>query len=474
MNVKVLGIVTVALIGIAIFVSIRDSGPEAADDGLGSPLFPELSSRINEVARVEVVTPDGAFELAREADAWGMPSKGGYPVDFGKVKQLVVAIAELETLEKKTRTPAKFDALGVEDVDAPDAESTLVRLATKEGNELAALIIGDPRQAGRGGRPSLYVRKPGEDQSWLVNGRVFVEPEPTWLEKTVAEIGFERMQSVTTTHADGEVLRITRETPEDKEFSLEDLPEERALRFAGVASGIARGLQRLMLEDVQPASEVDFDQGPITVTEYATWDGLRVTVRTLRRAADEGEKSLLRLSAAYDESLRYEPVGPPLDQDDEAAAEPEPVGKTVDEVRAEVAQLEERWSPWVYIVPAYTGSNYFEKRVEDLLKPLSDPNQPPIGGDAGSPFGDLEGMGGLTLEDIFPDGLPEDLQGVDLGISPPVDDPEGIVDDVGDVPAADIDPDSSPDQDAEGGGEADHEHADDPPRSTEDGSDGAR
>ena len=441
MNIKALGIVTVALIAVAAVVANRGGNTSAADASSDSALlFPALEERINDVARVEVVDKDGSFEVAREGETWGMPSKGGYPIDFSKVKQLVVAISELEKLEKKTKTPEKFAQLGVEDVDAPDAESKLVRLKAADGGELASVLIGDTRSGGRG-QPSLYVRKAGDDQSWLVEGRVFIEPAGNWLEKTVAEIGFERMSGATITHPTGEVVRISRTSPDETDFALQDLPEGRELRYAGVASGVARALQRLTLEDVKPADEFQFDALGTYVSEFTTWDGLRVTVR----AVDVDEKSYLKLEASFDETLRAAPVGPepppgdaPGDAtsdeaaDDDSAVddatetaqpdEPEEIGKPVEEVQSEVEELNARWGPWVYIVPGYTASN-FKKSVEELLKPLTDESA----ADPTSPFG-VGGVGGLggtgegeptSLEDLFPDGLPEELQGIDFGEQTP-------------------------------------------------------
>lgn len=413
MNIKVLGIVTVALVGIATVVSQRERGMSASateqDSGL---LFPDLEARINDVARVEVIDKDGSFEVARQADSWGMPSKGGYPVDFTKVKQLVVEVSKLEKLEPKTATPAKFASLGVEDVSEPDAQGKLVRLKAADGSELAAVLIGNSRPSqNRGGRPSLYARLPDDNQSWLVEGRVMIEPEPTWLAKTIAEIGFERMAAARITHPEGEVVFVSRPSPEDKDFVLADMPEGRELRYAGVASGLARALQRLNLEDVAPREEVDFSAGPNYMAEFTTWDGLRIDVRSM----DRDDKSCLQLTASYDESLRPAPAGPtagPTAPEEGAeATEPEaapPVGKSPEQVQAEVAELNERWSRWVYIVPGYTANN-FKMTTEELLKPL------PTEGDdeLGVPM-DL-GAGAQSIQDLFPDGLPEELQGIDFG-----------------------------------------------------------
>ena len=408
---KTLGLVTLAIAVAAVAVALRsDRAAKAADEG-GALLFPELAEHINDVAAIEVVRPDASFELEKTGDEWGMPSKGGFPANFDTVRKLVVEISKLEKLEPKTKLPENYARLGVEDVAAEGSESTLVRLAAADGRELAALILGDTYASpGGAGEPALYVRRPGDAQAWLVEGRVWVEPTAgQWLEKSVAEIAAERVARAVTTHPDAEVVRFEKQAPEDAHWSVPGVPEGRELSWEGAADAIPRALSRLSFQDVKPAAEVDFGQAPNTVTEFETWDGLRVTAR----AMDSGEESYLALSAAYDPALRREPMGPelpaesaeePAEETGETAEPAPPALKSPEDVQAEVEELNARWSSWVYVVPGYTASN-FKKRVSELLKPLPTPGEE----------GEGEAIDMSSLEELFPDGLPPELQGIDFG-----------------------------------------------------------
>ena len=408
---KTLGLVTIAVAVVAGVVSTMKGGnTSAAAETETGPLFPQLHGRVNDVALLKIANKDGSFDVARTDGQWGMPAKGHFPVDFAKVKEVVLAIAKLEKVEKKTKNPSLFTKLGVEDVSAIDAQSTQVILADGAGAELAAVLIGNNHaRAAGGGDPNIYARKVGENQSWQCAGRVFIEAnEGNWLQKEIVALGQERVASATTTHPDGETLVVAKTAPEDANWTVQGVPEGRELSWAGAGDTIARAVQRLSLQDVKPAADVELDEAAATVTEFATFDGLVLTAHVV----DQGEDSLIRLSAALDPSLRSDQApGPPPSEDpeaEEAEATPETpaVGKSLEEVEAEVLELNERFAPWVYIVPSYTASN-LRKRVDELLKPLE--TEAPAGFDAGTP-----GLGGAgepeTLEDLFPDGIPPEIQ----------------------------------------------------------------
>lgn len=436
-SLSTLGIATAVVAALAAVVVVVRGGPSSAsesDAAASSLFFPDLAQHVNDVAAIEVANADGAFEVEKEDDGWGMPSKGGFPVDFSKVKEVVVAMSQLEKLEAKTKNPENFSKLGLEDVGEPESKSTRVVLKDASGATLAALLVGNthPRKSGAG-KPSLYVREPDSEQAWQVTGRVWVEPTASnWLEKTICEIGRERIAKVVTTHPDGETLVVSKNAPEDTDWTVEGVPEGRELSWAGVGGSIAGAVSRLMLQDVKPAEEVDFSQAPNTVTEYSTWDGLVLTVRVM----DTDDQSYLKLSAAYDPSLRpQEPIGPEpepaetagedsgdqgagetaetaeAESKDSEAEDKGPLGKSEEEVTAEVAELNERFAGWVYVVPGYQASN-FEKHMEDLLKKLPEPEDkaPEGAGDTGT-----AGGAEASLDDLFPDGLPPELEGVDFG-----------------------------------------------------------
>ncbi len=341
-------------------------------------LFPGLSGKVNDVAFVSVTTPEGSYVLEKKGEGWGATDKGGYPVDVSKVKALVVGIANLVVLEPKTKNPALFAKLELDDPQAAGAKGKQVTLKDKHQGVLADLIVGKSGQ-GRSftGDASLFVRKVGGDGALEVSGNLSVETKvANLLDKQIAKLEKKRVRRVETLHPDGEKLVVERPGPEQENFDVVDLPAGQELSWPGVAGSVAGGLEWLNFDDVKPASEIDFAGSQATVTRFETFDGLLVTCTTI----DKDDKVYLRLESSYDESKRQsEPVGPPPPPEDPAApdAEPPPIEppatalKSAEETKAEAESLTQRTSAWVYELPSYGAAN-LRKKLKDMLKQAPD------------------------------------------------------------------------------------------------------
>ena len=86
---KTLGVliaVTVLALAAALVAYSMRAGPGPADGG-PELLFPELGDRVNDVSALAVREGGATFRIVRVGDQWGLEDKGGYPVDFAKVKE---------------------------------------------------------------------------------------------------------------------------------------------------------------------------------------------------------------------------------------------------------------------------------------------------------------------------------------------------------------------------------------------------
>ena len=75
-------------------------------------VFPGLTERINEVARIEVSGKDGTLSIKGKGKDWVIEQADNYPASFGKVRQAAIAVAELKILAQKTSNPAYYARLG--------------------------------------------------------------------------------------------------------------------------------------------------------------------------------------------------------------------------------------------------------------------------------------------------------------------------------------------------------------------------
>jgi len=366
MNSKTLlvtGLATAALLAGAVYLADRGASPHAAETGASGPLFPELKARVNDVTEVTIAGGSASCTLRKEGASWGAADKGGFPVDFGKVKALVLGIAEMEKVEAMTSNATLHAKLGVEDPTAEGATSKRVTIKGAGGAVLADVIVGRSKASqGMSSRSTLYVRAQGDNQTWEATGSLTVDTSSTgWFDRNISKVEEKRVRRATVTHPGGETLAAARADQGQTNLAVENLPAGKELQWDGVANGIASALQYMNLDDVQSAGSVEMTD-PV-VTEYACFDGLVVTARSIEKDG----KAWVTLAARLDESQRAAPAGPEAPPAEGESAPPKPELKALDLVQKEVDELNARWSPWVFQVPGYNAAN-LRKKMADLLK----------------------------------------------------------------------------------------------------------
>ena len=176
MNTKsltVMGLIAVVLIVMALVISQpQESQPPLS----GQPVFPGLMSKVNDVTELVVKAQSGTITIVKNGEAWAVKEKHHYPANIGKVREALLGLGELKTVEAKTKKPELYERLGLEDVDAEGSISTSVSLKDSAGTTLADVIVGKQRPSkGTQGQDEVYIRKPEDPQTWLVQGKFSVE-----------------------------------------------------------------------------------------------------------------------------------------------------------------------------------------------------------------------------------------------------------------------------------------------------------
>lgn len=437
-NLSLLLLVTaVALVGAWYAIDLRRSDEAtAATNGL---LYPDLESRINDVARLQVRKSEDTFTVARVDGTWGIEECSGYPAKTEKIKETIWRIAELDIEAVKTKLPSKYAQLGVEGLDAPDSTSSEVVLWNEAGEELAAVIVG--RTDYRRGGQSVYVRKLGEEQSYACAGRTDLRTDVrTWADVIITRIPTTRMKSTTIVHPDGDRVQLERIPGDGDRFRVVNLPDGRTEKYEGVGSSVAGTLAALELEDVRTLAEMPFDTGDETIATYRTLDGVTYVVRS----REDQDQTWVHLAARAEE-----PVGPPLvippapegedgagagaEEEDAAPGESavDPVDQAFLAAAREADAFNARFGAWVFAVSSYKADN-LRKRMEDLLaEEATDETAGEIPFEL--PTDLLEGLDipPLPLPDDDGTPHPETAEGETPVASPPVDPPVDPPDDGG-------------------------------------------
>ena len=296
--------------------------------------FPGLSDKLDQVASVGVERSGLNLTFVRDGDKWLVAQKGDFSADAGKVRRIVLAMADMTLVEAKTQKPDLYPRLEVE--DPGKGKSTLITLKDKSGAALARLIVGKRRFDRLGaGNDGVYVRKPGDPQSWLARGALdFSDDMANWLDRRIIDIPDNRVAKVSLTQPDGTSLILSRTAP-DAKFAVTGAPANAKYKSDAALGEPAMALETLDLDDVQAAAKLPVPDKGVTAASYTTFDGLTIGLKLFQH----DNKDWIALTAAGS-------------------------GKAAPEAK----KITDRASHWIYAIPGYKAK-MMQTKLADLLEP---------------------------------------------------------------------------------------------------------
>lgn len=345
-NLSILAAVAIVMVVLALLALIHQSR-EVASHYQPEPFLPGLASQTREVAHLRLVSKTGTVDVQFKPDkGWVVTSHDDYPASFEHVRETVVGLAALETIEPKT---ARADWLHYLDLDAPPkGDGVSVTLEDGQGHTIASIITGKNVEIGDpSGAVGLFVRKADSDQSWLV--RSVFQPKADvkeWLDKQLLDVDLGRIQEVDVNPAEGPSYEIRRDKPNVADLALVDIPKGREIAYQGATDGVAGAITGFSFDDIQPARNFDFsDTAHVSRLVTRTFDGLAVTVNTIQK----GQDFWATVSA------------------EGAADKPQ--------AQKQARAIDARTSGWAYKLPPYKG-HQFMTTLESLLKAPPTPAPP--------------------------------------------------------------------------------------------------
>ncbi len=297
----------------------------------GDLVLPGLERGVNAVTQITLRRGDETHAtLSRNGTAW-MVTERGWPADRSKVRKLLLDLGALNVVEEKTRLPANYPQLGVEDIASPKSAGTRVDVESPAAKW--ALIVGKPS-----GAKSGYARSPDTAQSLLVAPALNVDADPRgWLERTLLDLAPERVREIEEHPAEGPAFTASREKAEQNDFTVAPIPKGRELSSPGAADALAAALSSLTLEDVARAPAAPDARASRAI--FRTFDGLEVQVSGRK----DGTRSMITLT-------------------ENSSA---PAGD------ADARRLTAQLAGWEFQVPDYKYAALFAP-LEELLKPLAE------------------------------------------------------------------------------------------------------
>lgn len=270
-TILILGVVAGCVALLAALAIRLTSAPAVTEDT--THLLPGFAAKADKAVEIEIRTANGSLRTTRDADGdWTLPDKTGIPAQGDKIRALLIGLAELTPKEEKTSNPENYARVGVDELGGPDSRATLLTVRDADGAELGSIILGAMSEAGR------FVRVPGAAQSYLAEVAFDASTETTlWTDRTLLRVDGNRVSSVVIAHPDGEEFAITRDAPDQENFTIVPMPAGQELRSPGAATPITRALSNLMFEDVRPDTEA-LDESKTVSAVYQTFDGLVVSL----------------------------------------------------------------------------------------------------------------------------------------------------------------------------------------------------
>ncbi|MEI9989300.1 MAG: DUF4340 domain-containing protein [Rhizomicrobium sp.] len=310
--------------------------------------LPGFAAHESEAARIHIGSKSGAFDVVLGPEkGWVVRQRNDYPASIELVHRTLVGLGALRTIEPKTARPDWLHFLNLD--TPPQGDGVLIAVSDDKGRPLGAVIAGKSEDIGDAtGATGLFVRRPGENQSWLA--RSVMDPRPAisdWLDKHVMDVDRASIREVDADPTDGPSFVVSRARPSDPDFTLADIPAGKAVSDPTVPDGVASAVVDFGFDDVRPARELDFnDPAKASRLVTKTFDGLVVTVHVVQTGAD------------YWAQVSAEALAP-----------------STQDAAKEAAAINAHASGWAYKLPAFKGQ-LFMTTLDSLLKPPPAPPAP--------------------------------------------------------------------------------------------------
>jgi hypothetical protein len=331
-------LVAVTIVAVVAAVVLSRGGTGAPSDPLaGKPVLPGLSEHIGDIARLTLMQAGAKTTLVRQKDVWGVEERGLYPAQDDKVHQALIGLAELSFVEPKTKKPDLYSRLQVEDPAKKDAKSILVTASDEKGSLLGEIIAGKHLvdQLG-GGNDGIYVRKPGDAQSWLARGTLDLTGDTKeWLQKPILDLPAAQVKDAELDAPGGSKLGFARAKPEDKFALTTPPPAGRTVKEDDPFNQPAGSLAGLELEDVAPAKDFAFPTDNLTQAKFDSFDGLTISLTLGQKDGNDW----VRITAAG-----------------------------IGDAEKRAADLTAKLSPWVFSIASFKAK-LLETKMDDVLAP---------------------------------------------------------------------------------------------------------
>ena len=273
------------------------------DSGPREPMMAALSTRGADLAAIEITREKETLKLAAKNGKWVLVSGEDYPVDEAKARELVLAATEARLVERKTALKDRHDLLGLGDHTAPGSNARLMRMLDAKGEVLGEIVLGRPAfdvmEASKGG---TYVRRPGDDQTWLADRPLQVGLSlRDWIKTRLIDLDVKSIKSVRI-EREGEAAIDIKRSDDGTQHELATMPAGKKLKYVSAVDDVAEAISLIEFRNVRKAGKADSlplkgratfetDSGYKPVIEFRG-DGSKVWIRVTATGTDASKSEV--------------------------------------------------------------------------------------------------------------------------------------------------------------------------------------
>ena len=221
-------------------------------------MLPGFAARGNDLAAIEIAREKETVRIANKDGRWVYETGEGYPVDEAKARELVVALTEARLVERKTALKDRHDLLGLGDHTAPGSNARLLRMLDAKGSVLGEVILGRPAydmmEASKGG---TYVRRPGDDQTWLADRPLQVSLSiRDWVKTRLIDRDVKSIKSIRI-EREGEAPIDIKRSADGNQHELATTPAGKKLKYVSAIDDVAEAISLVEFRQVRKAGQAD-------------------------------------------------------------------------------------------------------------------------------------------------------------------------------------------------------------------------
>jgi hypothetical protein len=311
----------------------------------------------------------GAAVIGIGADGrWVAPEKFDFEVRIEPLRLLIIGLADAELVEKKTSLATWHEQLGLV-APADGGEGREIKISAASGDVIEHFIVGEDLGVPTvGGKNSFFVRRAGEDQTYIARGDFLIQTDIIeWIERRIVDVDRDRIAGAAIAPADNASFSLSRDAADARNFKIDKVPDGREVLSETSANGVGAVLSNLTFDDVLPLADVDLSGAGKAM--YKTFDGLEIDL-TVAKKGEDFWVSLKATANPPEPQEAADETGSAAEGDETAvAATPAPPLKSANDVIAEAFLINQQAEKWAYKLPNWKGS-LLARDLESLLVPL--------------------------------------------------------------------------------------------------------